>query len=638
MSLQDLVTSNACAPEHIGAGSTTVGGAGPSGSSSATNPLTALTNALHNGPPPASSSSTTMPTNSSSLPTNTFIQDSVSLLHSNIPDPLTHSIRPPLPPQPQIPISQPSGLANQFFTKQQHPHPSAATAVFERAFLNAKPVTPSTLSENTYHQFLQHQQQQPPLSMYQSYVPSSASSSYAWHRSNFSDNFARLALSQPSTHLQIPSQIHTQPPHHHPQQQQTAKNDDIQELSNKMNALGATTGTDTQSWGDEFSSFETADPLPDFSSTLEEATFELTGGIDAAYASWLSRADELRAYQSTGYQFSTQPETTDKMGKPMRSAEEALSAAISLRESGRLPPAIAAFEEALNRPLNDAHPPLSDKNASAAWYLLGISLAESDDDEAAIRALEEGLDVYKGLSIGNRREDNPHLWNTLIALSVSYTNELDEPKALRAISEWSQLWKAVRTGDAEAGMSASMETLRTDMGERVAEQLKKELKRASEDAPEDADVFVVMGIFYNLNREYDLAVEAFRHAVMLRPQDSGLWNKLGATLANGGNNDEALRSYRKAVDLNPALIRAWVNVGTAYSNRGELQKAMRYYLKGISMANDRDAQGNLQVKEQDHMHHVWSFLRVTVMSMSRPELLDLVDNKNIDGLRAHFNF
>lgn len=370
------------------------------------------------------------------------------------------------------------------------------------------------------------------------------------------------------------------------------------------------------SWGDEFTSFETAgldavaDDVGNIADAFDRFAFD---DVEGAFQQWLRRDD-------TSYSFEHVTESQDG-----RTAEQALKEGITHREEGRLKKAVACFEEALN---NSAEG-LQKERRATAWYLLGLSLAETDDDERAIRALSQGLTEWNGSAVGERRVDNPHAWQSLIALSVSYTNELEVGSALRCIREWLDLWKSRHSGDAEAGIPDVAPSSPATMAH---EDLLDRLTTASAANPGDVDLYVVTGILHNLNREYRLAADAFRHAVGLRPGDPSLWNKLGATLANGGESDDALRAYRKTVDINPSMIRAWVNVGTAYSNRSEFAKATRYYLKAIAMTEERE------LGRDDDMLHVWGYLRTSLVSMSRPDILHLVDARDVSAFREHFSF
>lgn len=59
---------------------------------------------------------------------------------------------------------------------------------------------------------------------------------------------------------------------------------------------------------------------------------------------------------------------------------------------------------------------------------------------------------------------------------------------------------------------------------------------------DDPDVYTVLGVLYNLSREFDRAEECFKRALDLDPNNYSLWNKLGATQANGTKNNGSLEA------------------------------------------------------------------------------------------------
>ena len=125
-------------------------------------------------------------------------------------------------------------------------------------------------------------------------------------------------------------------------------------------------------------------------------------------------------------------------------------------------------------------------------------------------------------------------------------------------------------------------------------QIARLFTEASQMNPEDADVHIVLGVLFNLSREFDRAITSFQTALQLKPNDYSLWNKLGATQANSVQSADAISAYQQvnssmhrtqsslclllfnfrvlflywqALDLKPNYVRAWANMGISYANQ-----------------------------------------------------------------------
>lgn len=86
----------------------------------------------------------------------------------------------------------------------------------------------------------------------------------------------------------------------------------------------------------------------------------------------------------------------------------------------------------------------------------------------------------------------------------------------------------------------------------VYEQVAGLFNEAAKLSPDDADVHVVLGVLYNLSREFDKAIGAFRTALDLKPRDYSLWNKLGATQANSVQSADAILAYQQVICMLPS--------------------------------------------------------------------------------------
>lgn len=334
---------------------------------------------------------------------------------------------------------------------------------------------------------------------------------------------------------------------------------------------------------------------------------------------------------------------------------DALAEGKRLRQEGHLSRAVLAFESAVVS-LERAH----GREQAEAWFLLGTTHAECDDDVRAIQAFVKCLNCEQAGE--NERQSSgakmhcftPH---ALLALGVCYTNELNTSKALSYLCEWLDMRESEREGASNMATSSlakatDLDSIWDEDGDALLTEHRRllmRMQRNARDNPLDVDLSIALGVLHNLSREYDLAADALRTAVAFRPDDARLWNKLGATLANGNDSDDALRAYRKAVDLSPSYIRAWVNVGTAYANRAEYDKAARYYLKALSIHDSQSARGSnsetfasigdrRRGSNCKDMTHVWGYLRTTLVAMQREDLLPFVEYADVEKFRQFLVF
>ncbi|KAG2579648.1 peroxisome biogenesis protein 5-like isoform X4 [Panicum virgatum] len=267
---------------------------------------------------------------------------------------------------------------------------------------------------------------------------------------------------------------------------------------------------------------------------------------------------------------------------PMQEGQE-------LFRKGLLSEAVLALEaEVLKNPDN-----------AEGWRLLGVTHAENDDDQQAIAAMMRA------------HEANPTNLEVLLALGVSHTNELEQGEALRYLYRWLQ-------NHPKYGGLAPPQATDSPYGPDVV----RLFNEAAQMSPEDADVHIVLGVLYNLSREYDKAIASFKTALQLKPQDYSLWNKLGATQANSIQSADAILAYQKALDLKPNYVRAWANMGISYANQGLYEDSIRYYVRAVAMNPKAD--------------NAWQYLRISLSNASRADMIAACDARNLDALQKEF--
>ena len=209
-----------------------------------------------------------------------------------------------------------------------------------------------------------------------------------------------------------------------------------------------------------------------------------------------------------------------------------------------------------------------------------------------------------------------------MSLAVAYVNEGQEMRALATLEKWISLaypqlslstagaqrenpWEtSQRVIDlfilaAQAGPSARVKGQSTELNDVV-----------------DPDVQVGLGVLFYSNSDYEKARDCFEAALTARPSDFLLWNRLGATLANGGQSEAAISAYRKALELRPTFTRATYNLGVSCLNIGCYQEAAEHLLAALEGQRTGEEGGEVFDGAADNgSANLWHTLRRAFLCM-----------------------
>uniref|UniRef100_A0A671KJN3 Peroxisomal targeting signal 1 receptor n=1 Tax=Sinocyclocheilus anshuiensis TaxID=1608454 RepID=A0A671KJN3_9TELE len=296
----------------------------------------------------------------------------------------------------------------------------------------------------------------------------------------------------------------------------------------------------------------------------------------------------------------------------------------------------------------EAHPWLSDfdqmlsSSYDKAWQYLGTCQAENEQEFAAISALRRCIELKK---------DN---LTALMALAVSFTNESLHRQACETLRDWLRhnpkyrhvLEQHEREKEQESVREREKE--RERFGSLLPEALFNEVQTlflsaaATDPTQVDPELQCGLGVLFNLSREYDKAVDCFSAALSVMPQDYLLWNKLGATLANGNRSEEAVAAYRRALELQPGFVRSRYNLGISCVNLGAHREAVEHFLEALSLQRQAagDGEGGAGrgpgVAATVMSDNIWSTLRMALSMMGESSLYSAADRRDLDTLLAHF--
>ncbi|XP_045445897.1 peroxisomal targeting signal 1 receptor [Melitaea cinxia] len=297
-------------------------------------------------------------------------------------------------------------------------------------------------------------------------------------------------------------------------------------------------------------------------------------------------------------------------GNVMLENKSALEIGKEKLKMGDIPGAVLCFEAAAQQQPDSAE----------VWFLLGTTQAENEQDPLAITALKKSLEL------------DPRQLEAYITLAAAYTNENMGKYAYLTLLDWlkaSPKYSDICPQDINAQKMnlKELEAYVTSLYLKAAQMSPSQI---------DADVQNALGVIFNINQQYDKAVDCFKAALMVSSDNAKLWNRLGATLANSDKSEEAVEAYHEALNLEPGFIRARYNVGITCMNLGAHKQAAEHFLVALNQQYKAKSMHPNASSTDTSSSTIWTTLRMVCSFMGEHDVAKLVDERNLSELNKFF--
>lgn len=297
--------------------------------------------------------------------------------------------------------------------------------------------------------------------------------------------------------------------------------------------------------------------------------------------------------------------------------EDPFAEGLKKLEQGDIPSASLLFEAAVQKEPNNA----------VAWRYLGTTQAQNEKDNSAIRALRNCLKL------------DPNDQQARLAIAVSLANETFHYEACTHLIEWlinHEQYKSIGVSSEEFhhfdNELSDDPFYINSVHEKHYQYVRDKFVEAARMSPNnpDPDVQSALGVLFNMRGEYSKAVDCFKAALSVKSDDSLLWNRLGATLANGNKSDEAVIAYRKALEISPGFLRSRYNLAISLIHLNTYDEAAKQLVQILNMQAAGKGSKNTQIRTRSITSSaIWNTLRTVATLLNKPELYPIIDGRDL---------
>jgi tetratricopeptide (TPR) repeat protein len=144
--------------------------------------------------------------------------------------------------------------------------------------------------------------------------------------------------------------------------------------------------------------------------------------------------------------------------------------------------------------------------------------------------------------------------------------------------------------------------------------------------------WIRLGNIFDRDDQHKEAVQAYKHAIELDPDNSSNWSDLGDVLFKMGSFDDAAAVYQKAAELDPKAGWPVCNLGQTLASQGKYEQAIPLYLDSIELfADDKDKAvawnrlGNAYRKLNDYQNAFLAFQNADALDSDNTGFHDQLD-------------